>query len=127
MILTRLEEIVKEFGFKIVKDEGPYWNNTVFLWEDVNDDETDGWVIKYDNWRKSMRICSQLILCDGAYGMPIRIKPWESFEIDSLSKTNVDKIKNCLYNLQASIPKLKKDLKVLLNKKQVEEIAKDFR
>ena len=127
MILTRLEEIAKPFGLKMVKDEVPYWSNTVFLWEDVNDDDTDGWVIKYDNWHKSIRICTKIHLCDGSYNMPIRLKPWESVEIDSLTKNNVDKIKNILFDLQRSIPKLKKDLKVLLNKKQLKEIAKDFR
>ena len=127
MILTRLEEIAKLFGLKIVKDEGPYWNNTLFLWEEINDDETDGWVIKYDNWRKSMRICTQLHLCDGSYHTTIRIKPWESVEFEGLSKNNVEKIKNILFDLQASIPKLQKEMKVLLNKKQAEEIAKDFR
>ena len=127
MILTRLEEIAKPFGLKIIKDEGPYWSNTVFLWEDVNNDETDGWVIKYDNWRGSMRICTRLHLCDGSYNSTIRLKPWESVEFDCLSKNNVEKLQNILFDLQASIPKLQKEMKVLLNKKQAEEIAKDFR
>lgn len=126
MILTRLEEIAKLFGLTSYNHVGPYWDEVLFYWDAVNDDPTDGWVIKYDKWRKLMRICTQL-QCDGSYHTPIRLKPWESVEIDSLTVNNVEKIKNILFDLQASIPKLQKEMKVLLNKKQAEEIAKDFR
>lgn len=127
MILTRLEEIAKQFGLTSYNHVGPYWDEVLFYWDSVNDDPTDGWVIKYDKWRKSMRICTQLHLCDGSYNSTIRIKPWESVEIDSLTVNNVEKLQNILFDLQASIPKLQKEMKVLLNKKNVEEIAKDFR
>ena len=58
MTLKELTELASRYGLIRVEDKGPYWNNTVFLWEDINNDETDGWVIKYDNWYKSLRICT---------------------------------------------------------------------
>ena len=126
MTLKELTELASKYGLVCMKDEGPYWNNTVFLWEDINDDETDGWVIKYDNWSKSMRICTKLEVCDGAYGSSIRIKPWESIEIE-LRKKNVDQMETILCNLQRSIPQKKKELKRILNKKMLKEISQDFK
>ena len=126
MTLKELTELASKYGLVCMKDEGRYWNNTVYVWEDINDDETDGWVIKYDNWSKSMRICTKLEVCDGAYNSTIRIKPWESIEIE-LRKKNVDQIETILCNLQRSIPQKKKELKRILNKKMLKEISQDFK
>ena len=126
MTLKELTELASRYGLVCVKDEGAYWNNTVYLWEDINNDETDGWVIKYDNWSKSMRICTKLEVCDGTYGSSIRIKPWESLEVE-LRKKNVDQIENILCKLQQSLPEKKKELKRLLNKKMLKEISQDFK
>ena len=126
MTLNELRELTKRFGLVEVKDEGPYWNNTVFLWDELNNDETDGWVIKYDNWRKCMRICTELVVCDGAYGSSIRIKPWESLEV-ALLKKNVEQIETILWKLKQSMPAKKKELKRLLNKKMLNEISQDFK
>lgn len=126
MTLKELTELASRYGLIRVEDEGAYWNNTVFLWEDINNDETDGWVIKYDNWRKSMRICTKLEVCDGSYGSSIRIKPWESLEVE-LRKKNVEQIETILCKLQQSLPEKKKELKRLLNKKMLSEISQDFK
>lgn len=126
MTLKELTELASRYGLIRVEDEGAYWNNTVFLWEDINNDETDGWVIKYDNWSKSMRICTKLEVCDGSYGSSIRIKPWESLEVE-LRKKNVDQIETILCKLQRSLPEKKKELKRLLNKKMLKEISQDFK
>lgn len=126
MTLKELTELASRYGLIRVEDEGAYWNNTVFLWEDINNDETDGWVIKYDNWRKSMRICTKLEVCDGSYGSSIRIKPWESLEVE-LRKKNVEQIETILCKLQQSLPEKKKELKRLLNKKMLKEISQDFK
>ena len=127
MILTKLEKIVEPFGLKKYNYEGPYCNETLFYWEEVNNDTTDGWIIKYDNWRKTLRICTKIELCDGSYHTPIRLKPWESVEISILTDTQIEYIKTKLTDLQRSIPYKQKELKALLNKKQLQEIAKDFR
>ena len=128
MTLNELREVAKRYGLVEVHDEGPYWNNTVFLWEELNNDETDGWVIKFDNWRGCMRICTKLEICDGSYHTPIRIKPWESMEMPTaLRKQDAEQIETILYKLQQSMPAKKKELKRLLNKKMLKEIAKDFR
>lgn len=126
MTLNELRELSKRYGLVEVHDEGPYWNNTVFLWDELNNDETDGWVIKYDHWRKCMRICTELVVCDGAYNSTIRIKPWESLEIE-LRRKNVEQIETILCKLQRSMPAKKEELKRLLNKKMLKEIAKDFK
>lgn len=126
MTLNELTELASRYGLIRVKDEGPYWNNTVFLWDELNNDETDGWVIKYDNWNKSMRICTKLEVCDGSYGSSIRIKPWESLEVE-LRKKNVNQIETILCKLQQSMPEKKKELKRLLNKKMLSEISQDFK
>lgn len=126
MTLNELTELASRYGLIRVEDKGAYWNNTVFLWEDINNDTTDGWVIKYDNWYKSMRICTTLEVCDGGYGSSIRIKPWESLETE-LRKKNVDQIETILCKLQQSLPEKKKELKRLLNKKMLNEISQDFK
>lgn len=126
MTLNELTELASRYGLIRVKDEGPYWNNTVFLWDELNNDETDGWVIKYDNWNKSMRICTKLEVCDGSYGSSIRIKPWESLEVE-LRKKNVNQIETILCKLQQSMSEKKKELKRLLNKKMLSEISQDFK
>lgn len=126
MTLNELTELASRYGLIRVKDEGPYWNNTVFLWDELNNDETDGWVIKYDNWNKSMRICTKLEICDGSYGSSIRIKPWESLEVE-LRRKNVEQIETILCKLQQSMPEKKKELKRLLNKKMLNEISQDFK
>ena len=126
MTLNELTELASRYGLIRVEDKGAYWNNTVFLWEDINNDTTDGWVIKYDNWYKSMRICTTLEVCDGGYGSSIRIKPWESLETE-LRKKNVEQIETILCKLQQSLPEKKKELKRLLNKKMLSEISQDFK
>lgn len=126
MTLKELTELASRYGLVRVEDKGAYWNNTVFLWEDINNDTTDGWVIKYDNWYKSMRICTTLEVCDGGYGSSIRIKPWESLETE-LRKKNVEQIETILCKLQQSLPEKKKELKRLLNKKMLSEISQDFK
>lgn len=126
MTLKELTELASRYGLIRVEDKGAYWNNTVFLWEDINNDTTDGWVIKYDNWYKSMRICTTLEVCDGGYGSSIRIKPWESLETE-LRKKNVEQIETILCKLQQSLPEKKKELKRLLNKKMLSEISQDFK
>jgi hypothetical protein len=126
MTLNELTELASRYGLIRVKDEGPYWNNTVFLWDELNNDETDGWVIKYDNWNKSMRICTKLEVCDGGYGSSIRIRPWESLEVE-LRRKNVEQIETILCKLQQSMPEKKKELKRLLNKKMLKEISQDFK
>lgn len=126
MTLNELTELASRYGLIRVKDEGPYWNNTVFLWDELNNDETDGWVIKYDNWNKSMRICTKLEICDGSYGSSIRIKPWESLEVE-LRRKNVEQIETILCKLQQSMPEKKKELKRLLNKRMLNEISQDFK
>ena len=126
MTLKELTELASRYGLVRVEDKGAYWNNTVFLWEDINNDTTDGWVIKYDNWYKSMRICTTLEVCDGGYGSSIRIKPWESLETE-LRKKNVEQIETILCKLQQSLPEKKKELKRLLNKKMLNEISQDFK
>ena len=126
MTLNELTELASRYGLIRVKDEGPYWNNTVFLWDELNNDETDGWVIKYDKWNKSMRICTKLEICDGSYGSSIRIKPWESLEVE-LRRKNVEQIETILCKLQQSMPEKKKELKRLLNKKMLNEISQDFK
>lgn len=126
MTLNELTELASRYGLIRVEDKGPYWNNTVFLWDELNNDETDGWVIKYDNWNKSMRICTKLEICDGSYGSSIRIKPWESLEVE-LRRKNVEQIETILCKLQQSMPEKKKELKRLLNKKMLNEISQDFK
>lgn len=126
MTLNELTELASRYGLIRVEDKGAYWNNTVFLWEDINNDTTDGWVIKYDNYYKSMRICTTLEVCDGGYGSTIRIKPWQSLETE-LKKKNVEQIETILCKLQRSLPEKKKELKRLLNKKMLSDISQDFK
>lgn len=126
MTLNELTELASRYGLIRVEDKGAYWNNTVFLWEDINNDTTDGWVIKYDNSYKSMRICTTLEVCDGGYGSTIRIKPWQSLETE-LKKKNVEQIETILCKLQRSLPEKKKELKRLLNKKMLNDISQDFK
>lgn len=128
MLNTRsLKKLAKEFNMTIKQDKGPYWDYTVLVWDYINKDTTDGWVVQRSR-DGSIRICTELVVCEKGPFCPIRIKPLNSIEITKNDcNNNYQTIKKILMNLKKDIPIKIKELKVVLVKEKLKTLSENFK